>query len=456
MAYGKVTHGYGLQTKSLGMKRFLLLLCIPLWLSCGGPETPQWTYPDPSGGEPSSDPSAEPSVEPVPEPSREPGSWPLLSGSFIQHWYPKAWTQARWDEEMAVLAEAGIQYLVYTPMQEDDGEADFRSLERCLKSAATHGVKVLVGPNAHSGWWGFQSGAWLKEQMRSGVAVAEEVYTRFHASYPESLWGWYWDWEVDNVRWLLRRKDLAEAWNITLDGLTDIDPEMPLLFSPFMNPSLGEAEDYGDFWSRLFPLLHLRPGDIFCPQDCIGARGMEPEQAVPWLTAMKAAADAVEGLRFWVNIEIFDLYTVSGTSWYATASMRRVLRQLEAAAPYAGELFCFAYSHYFSPRLVGPDYHDAYLQYRQTGSLPVAGKLLPAHAVSRSDAASGAVLTWTVSDPSGIAGVTLYKNGALLVRLQNRDAGLPTSFTDAEGKAADQYAIATYDYLGDESAKVSF
>ncbi|MBR1574614.1 MAG: DUF4434 domain-containing protein [Bacteroidales bacterium] len=435
------------------MKRFLLLLSIPLWLGCGESGTPEWTYPDPSGSEASAEPSSEPSAEP--DPSQEPGTWPVLTGSFIQHWYPKVWTQARWDEEMSTLAEVGITYLIYTPMSEDGGETDFRSLERCLKSAASHGVKVLVGPNAHSGWWGNPSGDWLNEQMQAGVEVAQAIYTRFHASYPESLWGWYWDWEVDNVRWLLRRKDLAEAWNITLDGLTAIDPDMPLLFSPFMN-TLGEAEDYGDFWTRLFPLLHLRQGDIFCPQDCVGARGIAPEQVEPWLAAMKAAADAVEGLRFWVNIEIFDMYTVGGSSWYATASLRRVLRQMEVAAPYAEALVCFAYSHYFSPLLAGPDYHAAYRQYQQTGRLPEAGKLLPVNSVSRNDTASGAVLEWVVADKSGIAGVALYKNGSLLLKLPYREANFPTSFTEPAGKAADKYEITTYNFLGDESAKVSF
>ena len=449
------------------MKRWLLFWLLPLWISCSGQGvTPggEHTFPSASGdpepsenpsGEPSDEPSLDASAEPSPDPSTDPEVWPVLSGSFIQHWYPRQWLDSRWNKEMELLAEAGITYLIYTPMMENDSPAEYTSLERCLKSAAAHGVKILVGPNFHSGWWSIQGSDWLDAQMTTGVSVAREIYERFHADYPETLWGWYWDWEVDNLSWQVRRSALAQAWNITLDGLTAIDPDMPLLFSPFMNTALGTANGYGSFWKDMFSRLHLRPGDIFCPQDCVGARNLAPEAVDAWLAAMKEAADGVEGLRFWVNVEIFDMYTVGDNTWYATASLQRAVRQMEVASAYAEQLFCFAYSHYYSPQIVTEGYHKAYCTYRETGSLPALDRPRTVNAVTRSEG-SGTTLGWTLVNKEGIEGVSLYKNDALLVRLQYRDSTFPTSFTDAAGTAADKYEIATYNCLGDESAKVPF
>ena len=46
-----------------------------------------------------------------------------------------------------MLKEAGMTYLIYTPIKDGDNAADYNSLERCLKSAKKHGIKVFVGPN---------------------------------------------------------------------------------------------------------------------------------------------------------------------------------------------------------------------------------------------------------------------------------------------------------------------
>ena len=443
------------------MRRLLfIVLCTIFTLgSCKGPAQ----GPDPS---PSQDVSPDPSSE---EPSSEDPAPALLSGSFIQHWYVSSWTSTAWDTEMKVLSDAGIEYLIYSPLCSDGSEPAYSTLEACLKSAARFGVKVFVGPNSNSGWWdSSKSAAWLNDQMTRGVAIATEAYNRFHDKYPSSFYGWYWDWEVDNVSWTSRAKMLAKAWNITLDGLSGIDPSMPLLFSPFMNSAYGSAASYRDFWKDLFADLHLRKGDIFCPQDCVGAGGVPLTNSRGWFYQLAEAAKTVDGLQFWANVETFEQFNLSGGAHFATASLKRILQQMEAVKPFVSRIICFAYSHYLSPAQVREAYHDAYLEYLKTGSLPAVGTTGRVNSAMRSSSGSGVTLTWTMATKTDVDGFAIYKNGSLLVKCQIRgtsgssgfsgSAGysVPSTFTDPSGRASDTYEIASYNILGDESPKVAF
>lgn len=432
----------------------ILLSAALLAFSCGGPA------PSP-GGDPSTGPSvsADPSGTVDPSVSQDPSELaekPCLSGSFIQHWYVASWSDSAWDAEMKVLSDAGIEYLIYTPLSSDGSTAAYSTLEGCLKSAAKFGVKVFVGTNFNSGWWDTsKTGPWLEEQMTKGVTIAAEAYSRFHEKYSASFYGWYWDWEVDNVNWTSRVQPLAKAWNITLDGLKEIDPSMPLIFSPFMNSAYGTAAGYRDFWKNIFGKLHFRPGDIFCPQDSVGAGGVPLTNSSGWFYQLAEAAKTVEGLQFWANVELFEQYNISGETKFATASLTRVLQQMEAVQPFVSRIICFAYSHYFSPAQVREAYHSAYMEYVRTGSLPAVGQTGRVNSAIK-EVGTGVNLKWTMATKTDVDGFAIYKNDKLLLKLQVRGNTVPGSYFDAKGKASDKYEIATYNILGDESAKVAF
>lgn len=419
------------------MNKFLLLMLLPLTMwGCGGKGTP--------------DPTPDPEPEPV-------VATESVTGSFLQHWYAKGWTESRWNQEMQVLKDAGMEYLIYSPIKEDDEAPDYASLEKCLKTAASHGIKVFVGCNAHDDWWDTSiTSARLNALMQEGLTIAQEAYRRFHATYAKSFYGWYWDWEVDNVNWGSRKQMLADAWNITLDGVTALDSSMPLLFSPFMNPSSGTAAQYRDFWKSLFPLLHLRKGDVFAPQDCVGARGLDPTKVKPWFSNLADAAKTVDGLQFWANIELFDQYTLSGEDYFATASMTRMAQQKEAVKSFVSRIICFSYTHYYSPHVVREDYHTAYQAYLKDGSLPTPGKPGKVNTATK-EVGTGVALHWSIVTKTDVDGFALYKNGKVFVKLQvTQEDTFPDYFFDYEGKSSDSYQITTYNIVGNESPKVSF
>ena len=424
------------------MKRILTILALlPLLaLSCGKGGGGEGNEQKPGGEE---------------QPVVEEPAVPVFTGSFIQHWYVASWTQSQWDAEMKVLADAGMEYLVFTPLKDGDAAPDYLALEKCLAAASTKGIKVFVGTNHDEGWWNSAtaSASWLNARMDEGLEIAREVYSRFHSN--KALYGWYWDWEVDNANWNSRKDVLAAAWNRTLDGITELDPAMPLLFSPFMNSKLGTPAAYRDFWKALFPMLHLRKGDIFAPQDCVGAGGVTATGAKSWFYQLGEAAKTVDGLKFWANVETFEQFNLPEGNRFVTAPFQRVVDQITALEPFVEGIICFAYSHYFSPVLVREEYHNAWMAYRKDGTLPQPGKTGRVNSATK-QVGTGVALSWSIATKTDVDGFVIYRNGALLLKLQVREGKFPDYYFDTAGKASDTYDITTYNINGDESPKVSF
>lgn len=392
---------------------------------------------------------------------------PRFSGSFIQEYLVANWDDKRWDQEMEMLKEAGMKYLVYAPALLVNEQGKFgtnypstlskkkmqnKTLEKCLHSAQKNGVKVFVGLNFNDRWWKFDYDAdWLFGQMEIGNRVADEIVALYKEKYPDAMYGWYWVWEVDNLNCMTeeRQSILANALNINLDHLSKITPEMPFMMSPFMNYKVGgNAEEYGRMWENVFAQTHFRLGDIFAPQDCIGAGGLNLDNLWEWFSKLKQAVNTKPGLKFWGNVETFD------QRFWTTAPLERVKKQLEIVNGYVGNIICFAYSHYNSPFVVNEDYHKVYLEYSKSGLLPkmaVPEKVTNAN-VQKLD--EGVRIKWVSDNLKRVAGYSIYRDGKLLKRLQAQDGIIPTTFVDKEGDLNRLYEIAVYNVIGNESIKV--
>ena len=418
------------------------IVLVALFATCCGPDNPK----------------PQPSPEPDPDPKpiqTDTTKWPLLDGTFLQHWFTVTWNDARWDSEMDVMKEAGMTYLIYTPVKDGDSEADLTSLERCLKSAKKHGIKVFVGPNFHGGWWNQgRDRTWLMARMDEGKTVISQILNRFKTEYEGTLYGWYWDWEIDNVNWNTEsaKQLFIDAINAILDA---IPGDMPLIFSPFANPTLGSAANYGKFWKEVLPQMHFRSGDILSPQDCVGASKTTVANVKGWFYQYKEAVSTVEGLQLWGNVETFEQFNLSDGSHFASAPFGRIVQQIEAVDKFASKVICFAYPHYQSPNNVREQHHTAYKNYMATGE---AGTCPKPKAVSSAvkNVGTGVELTWVLPTKDNADGFAIYKNSELYIKLQITPSQTPNSFFDYSGKAADTYQIATYNIYGEESNKVAF
>jgi hypothetical protein len=300
---------------------------------------------------------------------------PRINGTFIQSFLVNDWDDARWQQELVMLKRLGMDYLIFTTAYSVDAAGHAASLypssltpnqspnnliEACLRNAQKAGMKVFIGLNFNERWWRVDYDAeWLFAQMELGNRVAEELVELYKAEYPDAMYGWYWVWEVDNATCTTPELQavLANALNVNLDYLAKLTPGMPLMLSPYMNHRQGTAEACGAMWRNVFAQTRFREGDIFAPQDCCGAGGLEVSMLPQWFGQLQSAADSKPELRFWANVELFDQ-----RDW-SSAPMERVAAQLQAVAPYVGNIICFAYSHYYSPYQVDPIYHEAYRRY---------------------------------------------------------------------------------------------
>ena len=380
---------------------------------------------------------------------------PVIEGAFLQHWYTVYWDDARWDSEMDILKEAGMTYLIYTPIKDGDNEADLASLGKCLKSAKKHGIKVFVGPNYHGGWWeNGRNRTWLMARMDEGKTVITQILNSYQTEYKGTLYGWYWDWEIDNLNWNTdnAKQLFVDAINVILDALPK---DMPLLFSPFANPALGSAANYGKFWKEVLPQMHFRDGDILSPQDCVGASTMTIANVKGWFYQYKEAADMVDGLQLWGNVETFEQFNLSDGSHFASAPLTRIIQQIEAVDKFVSNIICFAYPHYQSPNNVRPEHHEAYKEYVKTGALPACPKPKAVSSASK-EVGTGVTLTWVLPTKDNADGYAIYKNSELYIKLQITPKQSPNTFQDKTGKATDSYQIAVYNILGEESNKVAF
>lgn len=394
---------------------------------------------------------------------------PQFNGSFIQEYLVKDWDNKRWDQEMAMLKEAGIEYLIYAPALLTDEKGKIttcypssltkknqqnKTIEKCLQSAQRNGVKLFIGLNFNDRWWKVDYDLpWLISQMEMGNKVADELVALYKEKYGDTMYGWYWVWEVDNLNCMTAEHQaaLAAALNTNLDHLSKITPGMPLMLSPFMNQAVGgNAEEYGKMWENVFAQTRFRIGDIFAPQDCVGAGGLTVDKLHEWFSKLKQAVNTKPGLKFWGNVETFD------QRFWVSAPLTRVQQQLEIVNGYVSNLICFAYSHYNSPFVADKDYHEAYVQYRKEGKLPKVNIPQKVMNVSVQKASNGTEIKWSPGNPNHTAGYSIYKNGTLLTKVQVKSGKFPTSFVDK--KTSDSgaiYEIAAYNVMDEESEKVT-
>ena len=390
---------------------------------------------------------------------------PIAKGTFIQQSLVKEWDDTRWQAEFSALKEVGMEYLVFAPVLDGDKEDRYHTcyptdltgisqstrydlLDNCLRNAQKAGFKVFIGLNFHDKWWQSFDADWLDTQMELGNKVAEEVYRKYANKYPVAFYGWYWVWEIDNLRFNEpdRRDMLVKALNTNRDFLYELAPEMPFMQCPFMNSKVGGAAAYGDFWKYIFSKTNFKKGDIFAPQDCIGAGGLEIDQLDSWFAQLAEAVKTKPGLLFWSDAETFE------QRFWSSAPLNRFVEQMRIVEPYVSKIISFAYSHYYSPGTVSGGFHGAYLRYVKTGELPrsvsVAGVT---NLRKKPNEAKQTVLTWDLpKDSTRIAGYLIYRNGVVIGNVQAKGKKLPSAFTDTTIQAGDDflYHVKAYDFVG--------
>lgn len=321
----------------------------------------------------------------------------VLKGTFIQNWFAIYWDQDRWNEEMAVLATVGMEYLVLDQVMEYSdygGNEQYMSwypatkgvlvndteflinwgtaLEKCLSACRTHGIKLFVGTFFDKRYW--NDGAAVTNSAKWGNCITtansvmdELIKFYFNGSsstvkdYTDVLAGWYFPYEVDDFHF-----QTAPAQTILKDGIRSVitkrnntsQANKPYLFSPFMNGTGRKAisgtmnpSQYAALWKDIMTSAGFRTGDILSPQDCIGIEKLTIAELGSWMSALKGAT--TPGVEFWVNVELFG---PGANVTFLTG------QQIPASKTYAEKFISFSYPIHYSPNS-GKGDHKAYKTY---------------------------------------------------------------------------------------------
>ncbi len=314
---------------------------------------------------------------------------PTVSGTFMQPWAFADFDADAIGRHYDNLLEVGIdtviiQWTAETPegkfktvyypsalaeQNPADGAAggNRQFVERCLAAAEERGMKIFLGLNIADEWWSnfVNDKAWVTLQAERGNQIAQELYGLYKQKYPAAMHGWYFVWEFSNSMQRLESR-CADMLNSNLDFLTNLDPSMPLMLSPFITSGISPLQTQISC-VKLFSFTRFRPGDIYCCQDSVGAGFIKLDELDKYFSAIKNAVDTKPELTFWANNECF-----TQADW-SSAPLSRFVEQMKISSKYVENHVTFAYSHYYSPDMGKAVFHEAYKRYYLTGEIVEPG-----------------------------------------------------------------------------------
>ena len=404
----------------------------------------------------------------------------VADGSFLQSSLCGFWSDARWQEEFSAMKNAGMHYLIIGPVEESSPGKITTTLypsslpntqmatggngipfpdvvDACLRNAQSAGIKVFIGIGMNSNWWNSpgNDSTWLYGQMNFDNKVCDELWNLYKKKYPDAFYGWYWAYEVANIGITRAQQQiLTNAMNIQLDHLSTSNEKLPFMWCPFMNSRLGTPQEYQSMWEHVLSNLHTSVGDIFCPQDCIGAGGLNLSILASWFSALRQAVNTKPGLVMWSDVETFDHHD------WSSATMDRIIKQMQIEQPYVDNYVTFAYCHYQSPYNSDPGYQATYIDYIKTGSLEKNPPSVPENFTAVYNSNGDVELNWDAStDNIGVCGYYVYRNGVMICKKQvpRKDQSIKTipltSFTDSglNPNAVYSYRVQAFDFANNHS-----
>lgn len=415
-----------------------------------------------------------------------------FNGTFIQSWMSSSWDDERWEKEVYNMKEAGIEYLILQCLADKGSESaggtwnvyydsDVEALKDgvfggdCLEIALKHcheaGIKVFIGLTMFDDFWN-ESGFGKQYQEICDVASAmiEDIYNKYAEKYDDSFYGWYFTPEISNgYLCQLSLNRIIKGLNTVIDGINKTDATKPLLLSPYYSEytALGPVATLCNY-VRFFHKVNFRDGDIFAPQDAVGAKWTREKNLEMTWKVYKAAVDTCDAdVKLWANCENFDgaiaseilggalSPKITENTRNVTATLDRFARQMEIASRYAENIITFSYNHYYSPSLVNPAFIETYYDYVENGYVVESEAPKAPSDMSKQQTENGVKLIWNeAEDNFGIAYYRLEKDGKFLARIDMYYGTEETSFTDVNGNMESTYTIETIDAAGNSTGKV--
>ncbi len=413
-----------------------------------------------------------------------------FNGTFLQSWMSSSWDDERWQTEVENMLDAGIEYLIlqdvanksaeaaggtwtvyYDTELDCFGDASFGGdvIEAALRNCEGSGIKVFVGLAMFDDFW-LQGAitAQYNEMCTAAAEMTKEIYGKYYEDYSDTFYGWYFTPEINNVLTCqVNIKGQAEGLNKIIESIDTLNPDMPILLSPFYAQYLaaGPVLTLSNL-VRFFDYTNFRDGDIFAVQDAVGAKWVKEEDLeMTWKMYSEAVKSCDADIKLWANCENFSLafadtaldgiFTRPATenTVSVTETLDRFVWQMDIASKYAENIITFSYNHYYSPDYVNPGFIETYYDYLKNGYvLESEAPTAPENFVAE-QGEDAVALTWDAAEDNiGIAYYRIEKDGKFLARVDMVYGWEELTFTDT-GKAG-EYTITAFDCAGNCSDTV--
>lgn len=418
---------------------------------------------------------------------------PEFTGTFIQSWMTCSWDDERWAEETENMKEAGIEYLVLQSLADKGYEAnggqwsvyydtDVEALSDavfggdCLEPALRHcqevGIKVFVGLSMFDDFWNKSGFGSLYQDVCSVAGdMIEDINNKYGEKYKDSLYGWYFTPEISNgFLCQLSLGGIIKGINHIIDRINEVDAEKPLLMSPFYSEymAVGPVATLCSY-VRFLNKVNFRDGDIFAPQDAIGAKWTrEKNLEMTWKLYRAAVDNCKADVKLWANCENFDGAITSESlggllspkmtehTSNMTATLDCFARQMEVASRYAENIITFSYNHYYSPSNVNPAFINTYYDYLENGYVVENQAPQAPENIKKVLTENGLEISWDeAKDNIGIAYYRLEKDGEFLARIDKFYGWEENAYTDENGSPDSVYTIETVDAAGNSTGKIT-
>jgi beta-galactosidase len=102
-------------------------------------------------------------------------------------WYPEAWPESRWERDLTLMQQAGINFVritefAWSAMEPSEGHYDLDWVNRAIRLAEKHGIAVVLGtPSA-------APPAWLTQKYPETMWVDENGKRAEHGNRQQFNW----------------------------------------------------------------------------------------------------------------------------------------------------------------------------------------------------------------------------------------------------------------------------
>lgn len=334
-----------------------------------------------------------------------------VSGVFTVPGLSEKATKKEWQLALQNMKEIGIdtviiQYSyqrdplygdkVYFPFYGVDTASDAQEyplrrdqIEHILAAAQKNGMKVYLGLQlAEREWFDedqYQNEAWLTEQCRFSLELADSLWDHFGKAYADTIAGWYLPFEFESSEeYYGYFPRMTECYYVPLTEALKSSLQFGNL-EIMISPLQYGQDDKAAWQENLETVLSGAQIDIIAPQDGIGYGTQDHSTVSKWFKATKEAVEMVnrkysKSIRLWGNCENYmrlrNPDEPDSVARRKPMNIAKFIKSLDMAAPYAEKLITFSLHRWDtvldcgSAEGLNQSYYEAYKRYFFSGEKP--------------------------------------------------------------------------------------